>query len=1055
MSSHCRINLNEIKLYGRKNELIQMKQAYERAESGGAEVVLVSGAAGTGKTELVEKAFIAEDCIFARGSFGGGASGDSPFAAIVGALSDLVEEIWDDEEVGAKITEVVQDEMNESERTALSRFVPSFNDFFGDEDDSGQDFSCQKDSLTRRKVALRHFLRIVTEESDCPVVVCLEDLQCADAASMDLIEFIANDCEQQYLLVIGTYRESELDATHPLNLWREQAEDPIRRNSINPLTYITVKGLTIVDVNGLLAAVLRLEEGVTFPLATLVMTRTNGNIFFIIQLLEYWQNEKVIFYDMSTFSWAWHVDRVRDTALSDHVVGLVASRIQRHPQDIQNVLQLSACLGYKVDPNILEVVKDVVDGKPLNIETHLEFCVQERLMERLSDGRVKFFHEQIHQAALKLLPVGDALGKLHFRMGVRLWSHIHAIAGTGQKFDDRLLFLCAEQLSSGSQHILDMEMKVKVAQLNCKVGIIATEMSAFATAAGYFEVGIELLNDAGNIWKSHHTLCMSLYVPFAEVQYYVGRFDSSLEAIEVVLAHEPSANAIMRMKMLRLRILKSQGALKQFVTASLQFLDELGEKLNHHPSFFQARSESQKVAKKLQSLSDEDVLKLPRTKSIIMEVLNAMLIPLETLEMHNLTGVVISRAVKFSIQQGITDQSPEAFALFGVHLIAEKQELAEGYRYGELALKLANKIDPKHIDARVVQWVYLCTKPWQLIPMAQCVDHVFGGHVSAMKRGDPFTAFMSIDAYFQLSYCSALELRPLISDIEEFSTQMLDYGQKMIFLQILPLWQCILNLSGASRDPLDIMHGEAMDRAKLLGNENAIGKQACHLYLMQIAFYMGDLELATDMSAKLQKSKVGIILRASCLYPSQIFFFGLIAISNARLSGKRKYKLEAAKHVLLMRQWVEKRAANLLHKLLIMEAEYETLETDVGDILRPKYDLAISTARKSGYLQDAAVAAYLAGKQLLSMGDYIHYADAYIRKSALFYKTWGAYAVAEKVRSEFPSLFGVKSALEFSINSDSDDDSKSTGSGNGSGHLSRERFDGRVSAYHQRRLSEC
>lgn len=1061
MTIHRRINLNEIKMYGRKGELAELKQAYERVELGAAEVVFVQGDAGTGKTHLVEKAFISEDCLFSRGSFGG-AGGDSPFSAIVGALADLIEEVWDDEEVGESVAESVQEQMSNIERAALSRFLPSFDDFFGDGEDCDPEWSCQRDSLTRRKVALRHFLRIVTEESDCPVVLCLEDLQYVDAATMDLIEFIGNDYEQEYLLVIGTYRESEIDMDHHLNIWKQQADDSIRRNSINPLSIVTVKGLNVVDVNALLAAVLRLEEGVTFPLATLVMTRTNGNIFFIIQLLEYWQNEAVIFYDLSTFKWTWDIDRVRDTALSDHVVDLVASRIQKHPIDVQSVLQLAACLGYKVDPGILEVVRDALNGKSLDIESNLLFCVQERLMERLNDGRVQFFHEQIHQATMELLPVDAELGKLHFRMGVRLWSHIHKITHSGQKVDDRLLFLCAEQLSMGSQHINDIDMKVKVAQLNSKVGKIAIELSAFATAAGYFELGIALLDDVGEKWNHHHALCMNLYVPFAEAQFYVGQSDSSLEAIELVLDHEPSANAIMRMKMLRLRMLKSQCQLREFVECSLSFLEELGEKLPRNPCFFQARSETQKATKKLHTgLTDVDILKLPRTKSIIMEVLNSMLIPLDTLGMHNLTSIVIARAIKFSINQGITDQSPEAFALFGVYLIAEKQELAEGYRFGELALKLAKKIDPKSVDARVVHWVYLCTKPWQLVPMAQCVDHVFEGYTSAMKRGDPFTAFISIDAYFQLSFCSALELRPLLSDIGEFSSQMLDYGQKMIFFQILPIWQCILNLSGASRDPFNMTSGAAMDRAQMLGNENLVGQHLCDSYLMQIAFYMGDLDLAAEMSAKLQKRKLGL-MRASCLYPSQVFFFGLIAISNARKTGKRKYKHEAAKHVLLMRQWVEKKAANLVHKLLIMEAEYQTLETDVGDILRPKYDFAISTARKSGYLQDAAVAAYLAGRLLLGLENYIHFADSYIRKAAIFYKSWGAYAVAAKVRDMFPNIFDTKSSRNISLSSDSgsDDEGPSLGRGNNtvvinSGHLSRERFNRRVSADHERRLSEC
>jgi hypothetical protein len=82
--------------------------------------------------------------------------------------------------------------------------------------------------------------------------------------------------------------------------------------------------------------------------------------------------------------------------------------------------------------------------------------------------------------------------------------------------------------------------------------------------------------------------------------------------------------------------------------------------------------------------------------------------------------------------------------------------------------------------------VYMCTKPWQLVPVAQCVDKMFEGHVAAMKRGDPFTAFLTTNAYFELSFCSALDLGPLVRDIAKFSGQMLEYGQKLCFLKNAP-----------------------------------------------------------------------------------------------------------------------------------------------------------------------------------------------------------------------------------------------------------------------------
>jgi predicted ATPase len=420
----------------------------------------------------------------------------------------------------------VGDELSAGEVDALSRFIPDFEELIddveadndSDDDDSVSDPSLtdHKDSLTKIMIAIRDFLRIVTEQAPNPIVLWLDDLQWADAASLELIDCIANDEEQQYFLLVATYRGNEVEVGHPVHRWKKQAEDLTKQKFTNPTTTLTLKGLNIVDVNKLLADLTNLDEGATFPLATLVMTRTNGNMFFVIQLLEHLQNEDLLVYDASNFKWTWDLDKVRGTALSDHVVDLVASRIQRHPDHVQRVLQLAACLGFKIDPNVLEIVKSAIPGVD-NIEEHLNFCVEERMMERLSDGRVKFFHDRIHQATMSLLPDGVELTKLHLRIGVLLWGHIQSLSKAGQKVEDKLLFLCAEHMSNGSDQISDVIMKLRLVQLNNMVGVKATQLSAFATAAEYFERGLELLDSIGHKWETHHTLCMSMQVAFAEV----------------------------------------------------------------------------------------------------------------------------------------------------------------------------------------------------------------------------------------------------------------------------------------------------------------------------------------------------------------------------------------------------------------------------------------------------------------------------------------------------------------------------------------------------------
>ncbi|KAI2495275.1 hypothetical protein MHU86_19246 [Fragilaria crotonensis] len=236
---------------------------------------------------------------------------------------------------------------------------------------------------------------------------------------------------------------------------------------------------------------------------------------------------------------------------------------------------------------------------------------------------------------------------------------------------------------------------------------------------------------------------------------------------------------------------------------------------------------------------------------------------------------------------------------------------------------------------------------------------------------------------------------------------MLEYGQKTIFLQILPIWQCVLNLSGSSADPCDIDSGEAMDKQKLVGNENGVGEQARWSFLMQIAYYMGNFDLASRMSVKLQALNIGF-MKAHVLYQARVFFFGLVAIQNARSSGKRKYIKEAAQHISDMRRWVEKQAVNLEHKLLILEAEYESLSAKNGQGLQWRYDAAIAASTRAEFVQDAALALQLAGSAMSQFEDTATSAKLYFISAHDMWVSWGALAVAkyleEKLRGNYPGI---------------------------------------------------
>lgn len=170
------------------------------------------------------------------------------------------------------------------------------------------------------------------------------------------------------------------------------------------------------------------------------------------------------------------------------------------------------------------------------------------------------------------------------------------------------------------------------------------------------------------------------------------------------------------------------------------------------------------------------------------------------------------------------------------------------------------------------------------------------------------------------------------------------------------------------------------------------------------------------------------------------FFFALIHIGNYRLKRKRKDKSEAERIVELFRKLVKAGAINLVHKLQLLEAEMLTLSNNVSDRAFQKYDAAIVSASRAGFLQDAALANYLCFQSCKALNVRSHMAEIYLKKSFEQWISWGAVAVANSFVLRHPDVFHEDS-VELILK----DESHMGGSFRG-----RCRFDDSLSQMHKR-----
>jgi serine/threonine protein kinase len=267
-------------LYGREAELDALMRAFERVSGGATELLLVAGSSGIGKSALVRE--IHKPIVRRRGYFGSGKfdqfKRNVPFSSLVQAFRDLVRQVLTEsperiEGWKARLTSALADSGK-----VIADVIPEVLHLVGPQPPVPE--LPPADNQDRFNRVFQRFIRVFAA-AEHPLVVFLDDLQWADSASLKLLHLLLSEKETGHLLVMGAYRDNEVDPAHPLLI----ALDKIAGLGV-PVTNITLAPLDFKNLNLLVADALRRAPEETAGLTELVMSKTRGNPFFASQYLK-------------------------------------------------------------------------------------------------------------------------------------------------------------------------------------------------------------------------------------------------------------------------------------------------------------------------------------------------------------------------------------------------------------------------------------------------------------------------------------------------------------------------------------------------------------------------------------------------------------------------------------------------------------------------------------------------------------------------------------------------------------------------------------------------
>jgi hypothetical protein len=259
---------------GREAELRQVQTAFDKALSGQGGLVMVVGEPGIGKTALIEQlatyATLRGGTILTGHCYEEG-SLSLPYLAFVEALRSYATSRPPEalrQELGRAAGDVARIVSEVRERLAIEPRPPA---------DPEED-------RWRLLQAVGEFLRDASKVQ--PLVVVLEDLHWADQGTLDLLVHLARNLGGVRLLLIGTYRDVEVDRAHPLS--GVLAE--LRRGA--NVGRLLLRGLTADEVQRMMSQLSGQE--VPWRLAEAVHRQTEGNPLFIQEVLRYLVEESLI-----------------------------------------------------------------------------------------------------------------------------------------------------------------------------------------------------------------------------------------------------------------------------------------------------------------------------------------------------------------------------------------------------------------------------------------------------------------------------------------------------------------------------------------------------------------------------------------------------------------------------------------------------------------------------------------------------------------------------------------------------------------------------------------
>ncbi len=1014
------------KLYGRAAASQDLLAAFERSSIGQAELVLVSGAAGTGKSALVQemhKEFARRRCHFISGKFDQ-RNRNVPYASIATAFRELMQQLLALPEDALGHWKGVIQRAVEPNGQVLVDVIPELEHIIGSQPAVAPVGPVE--TQNRFLFVFGRFIQAIATDKH-PLLIFLDDLQWADPASLRLLQSILSDRETRHLLVIGAFRDDEVSESHPFRYTlRELDEAGCKPTSVH------LQPLVESDVQSMVSDSLDRPNGVG-ELATLVCSKTQGNPFYVNQFLETIYERNLLWFDLDREAWAWDLPKIEAAMVTDNVIDLMAEKIERVLSPAaRETLQHAACIGYRFD---LRTLAAVSERSEVEIAVDLWTTLREGLVlpesneyrytehsgtRLLPDIEYRFLHDRVQQVAYLSIDPSE-LPKIHLRIGRALEKQ----AG------EDVSFQVVDHLNLGIAEIEAPEDRKALAALNIRAAERAKASNAFNAAGAYLDVAAEL--SGKDLWTSDYEFAYRLQLLRAECAYLSAEFERADKLFDEVGEHAKTPLERGQAAGLRMLLYTNVGRFVEAKNIGQAALADLGVDLPSEEEEKQKRmgGELAQIGAFLEANPPDALLSLPRVrdpqKQLITSLLVGMMYPAYFTD-PSLFGIIVVHSLNRGIEDGVADLHAISLINFAIFLAIQRRA-QEAIAIGEVARKLAAQAEDRNIETNVLQRHAIYIQP-----LAGSMMQADRDEQRALALATELGNF--VDGAYAAALLPTLQvgygkkLDGVIADLERLAGFVRMTKNALAMLACPAFVRPVLVLAGRAGPALS---DETWDEAAFLkatrGTPLAPALTVYSTAKLYWHIILGDL---SEVGTTVEDAESTIAANPGVYHALEVPFLAtmaraMLADQNATeeeadkagteskgASAEREQTLVAMKSSLdELLFYARTNPTAFEHKKLLVEAEIARLEGRELECIN-LYDRAAETARRHGNLIVEALASERAANYYLA-SDRRKIAGLYLMDARYAYEHWGSAAKVRQIDEQYSHLFTRQRSMERTI----------------------------------------